>query len=696
MSKENNNFPNYPDKNVQKLRPFKHFCMTIGEIPTSYLASLTYYEMLLWFCNFLQNKVIPTINNNAHAIEELQNLYIELHDYVENYFKNLDVQEEINNKLDEMVEDGTLTNIIFNYVKITKIYNTTVEMIEDSNNLLNGQKIKTLGYYQINDGGNGYFYITDNNDTTDFQIELSNGLYATLILENNIVNVKSFGAHGDGQTDDSEFIQKAVNLINDKTITIQQTVPSNPNWTRNFSTSFLLYFPCSTYKINTPISFTKPYYNIDGNNSIIITNNKLNIFEFTGSGGTKADIQNFVFKDNYNSISYENDNIDVSKVNIRNCKFIGNENIAINFNNRSCMLKIENCIFSWCYKIFVNTRCDNAVFENCWFSEFQANENNYCSFKLLWGENKFINCFFIPNGNYNPDIVQSNFNNLCWIQAGDNEEPATNNLKIYIDKCRQSSERNAKTLINYMAVPSGSTSPNTSIIITNCNGLADTLNHTIVKLWHLPQQLIFENNNIVIENIAFISLDESLDIETELLNYFNFANRTVYTYDYSIKNNKTQTSTPYTLIPAKLIGLFRNCDFDIELPLPTENQEVEFPIGNASLTSTLYFNKMYLVKCYYNPINTGGGMSSVLGVLMFNAVNTSVLENPSIQVKFIKLTEFLGGSATSSNDTPTIKATFQNGEDNIAMSGNQQIKLRLSIDKNVYDINNSYFTIKPL
>lgn len=94
---------------VKTLPPFKKFIMTIGNIPTSYLESMTYAELLMWFCNYLQETVIPTVNNNAEAVEELQN-------FVSSYFDNLDVQEEINKKLDEMAEDGTLTNLIKGYI----------------------------------------------------------------------------------------------------------------------------------------------------------------------------------------------------------------------------------------------------------------------------------------------------------------------------------------------------------------------------------------------------------------------------------------------------------------------------------------------------------------------------------------------------------------------------------------------------
>lgn len=135
-----NDLPNNPQITPKGLAPFKKFCMTIGEIPSSYLESMSYAEMLLWFCNYLKCTVIPAINNNAEAVKELQNLYIELKNYVDNYFTNLDVQEEINNKLDQMAEDGTLLNILSNYSNLIKIYPTIQEMIKDET-LIENQKI---------------------------------------------------------------------------------------------------------------------------------------------------------------------------------------------------------------------------------------------------------------------------------------------------------------------------------------------------------------------------------------------------------------------------------------------------------------------------------------------------------------------------------------------------------------------------
>ena len=202
-------------KEIIKLPPFKRFCMTIGNLPSSYVESLTYAELLYWFCDYLQNKVIPAIDNNAGAVQELQGLFTELQNYVNNYFENLDVQEEINNKLDQMVEQGTLQEIINAYLQANCIwaFNNVNEML-NATNIINGSKCKTLGYYEKNDGGSGLYLIrnrTEQDVIDNGKLHVVNeNLVAELIIENGTVNVKQFGAVGNGQNDDTNSIINAV------------------------------------------------------------------------------------------------------------------------------------------------------------------------------------------------------------------------------------------------------------------------------------------------------------------------------------------------------------------------------------------------------------------------------------------------------------------------------------------------------
>ena len=106
-------------KNVNSLPPFKRFCVTIGNLPSSYVDSMSYYECLMWLCKYLKDTVIPAVNENAEAVNELIN-----------WFNNLDVQDEINNKLDEMAEDGTLAQIIEDYATIPEL-TERVSSVED-------------------------------------------------------------------------------------------------------------------------------------------------------------------------------------------------------------------------------------------------------------------------------------------------------------------------------------------------------------------------------------------------------------------------------------------------------------------------------------------------------------------------------------------------------------------------------------
>lgn len=108
--------PNPQDvvKKIEKLPMYTFFCQKV--IPLAFDESLSYLETLYAFQYFLNNTVIPTVNNNAEAVTELQGLYEELNTYVTDYFTNLDVQEEINNKLASMSQSGELTNLIKDYV----------------------------------------------------------------------------------------------------------------------------------------------------------------------------------------------------------------------------------------------------------------------------------------------------------------------------------------------------------------------------------------------------------------------------------------------------------------------------------------------------------------------------------------------------------------------------------------------------
>lgn len=172
---------------------FRYFCQKV--LPAVYDDSLTYYELLCKL-TYKLNEVITTQNTQVDAIKELQSLYVELKNYVDNYFTNLDVQTEINNKLDQMAESGQLTDIIAQYLNLAGVLAfNTVNELSKSENLVDGSIAKTLGTNSYNDGYGNYYKIRNisNTDVVDNDniIRLINS--TTLVAEkikNNYIDEK--------------------------------------------------------------------------------------------------------------------------------------------------------------------------------------------------------------------------------------------------------------------------------------------------------------------------------------------------------------------------------------------------------------------------------------------------------------------------------------------------------------------------
>lgn len=94
-----------------KIPKFRRFVIQNFPFIEEDFDALTDYGLMSKVVEYL-NTVIASQNQTNENFETLNNAFIELHDYVEHYFDNLDVQEEINNKLDAMVSDGTMSILL--------------------------------------------------------------------------------------------------------------------------------------------------------------------------------------------------------------------------------------------------------------------------------------------------------------------------------------------------------------------------------------------------------------------------------------------------------------------------------------------------------------------------------------------------------------------------------------------------------
>lgn len=230
-------------------QPFKYMVSTIGNLPTSFVDSMSYYELIAWLCQYIEKTVIPAIDGNAEALQELQAYYVELKQYVDDYFSDLNVQAQIDNKLDEMAQSGALAEIINQEIfgeinsqisslgddidaletelgndvealeakigtKITAF--DSVSAMKQATTLANGSYARTGGFYSVNDQGGALYYVRTKNDGETInemdKIAIGEELVACLVYDKAAINPAKLGAKLDGETDDTSIVGRCLEL----------------------------------------------------------------------------------------------------------------------------------------------------------------------------------------------------------------------------------------------------------------------------------------------------------------------------------------------------------------------------------------------------------------------------------------------------------------------------------------------------
>lgn len=466
---------------TMRVPPLKKICMTIGQLPASYIETMSYYEMLIWFIHYLRDDIIPVVNANGEATQELQELYIALQEYVNesysefttevnnkveeletymnNYFDNLDVQDEIDNKLDEMLEDGTLYNLLINELNVQLTFDSVNDM-KQSTYLIDGSNVRTLGYYAVNDGGGAIYKITDTESLTDHQEELNNGLYATLIDTPNDINIEVFGAYGDGSHDDTAAFNSAFAYLTNK------------------SKNLLL--NSKTYKVRCLQILSNINLIGKGNTSIIKGHEDATSDEYRIIKGYS----------NANNWSVKNLCIDVNPTERVN---ITTSDIGISINGSSNVIienvKIigSNTTDAYCLRIgaYNGTRPNNVIVRNC---EINVINGGFNGIAITAGKN-----ITIDNNIVNNNVGGSGF--CIDVEANTAENPSDesywlNNIILNNNKCYGSSiaisgktnpsNNNINVTNNYIELTN--TNVNEGLILFQINDVKALNNHIVYNL----------------------------------------------------------------------------------------------------------------------------------------------------------------------------------------------------------------------
>ena len=172
----------------KNLSPFKLFVLENFPFIEADFDALTEWQL---FCKLGKemNKIINSENTLGTQMENVTNAFIELQNYVNDYFKNLDVQEEINNKLNEMATDGTLAKIINEeiFTELNNKINTNIENT-DNNTLLLTDECKILFPYRGQNAGDCSI-IQNNNKTIIIDLGLNIAELIKYLLNNNITKI---------------------------------------------------------------------------------------------------------------------------------------------------------------------------------------------------------------------------------------------------------------------------------------------------------------------------------------------------------------------------------------------------------------------------------------------------------------------------------------------------------------------------
>ena len=151
-----------------------------------------------------------------------------------------------------------------NTLKKKPYYYDSVAAMKLDDTLKEGDMAITLGYYEANDGGGAEYKIVNKESLEDDGgsiHELNNGLKAQLIM--NELNIRQFGAKGDGITDDTITIQRVLDL-------------GKANKINNFYNGVSnIIFPTGKYLISNTLIMS-PFCKIKTSGQVYIIGNNIN------------------------------------------------------------------------------------------------------------------------------------------------------------------------------------------------------------------------------------------------------------------------------------------------------------------------------------------------------------------------------------------------------------------------------------
>lgn len=421
---------------------------------------------------------------DINKIEEISNFIIKKEEF-KNYSLLLSGYEEFN-------ENSIVTPNTTPLTPATDRYKS-VKNIEELKKLdaKIGDKYKTLGYYEENDGGEGrYDIIANSNDIkvdNGLYIQLENGLIAKLAIINNTVNVKQFGAKGNKANDDTTYLNTA---FNSKVTNIE--------------------IPIGEYKITDVINISTKNTNVIGNASTIFTDNdykpkKYSEFLFI-MGTDNCNINNLKIEaretQNLENLYSAQVYIGASNIKVQNCSFKVPETTSSEhgYNNIDLYTAWHNVLIENCELYLANNaKSGGCIWVRDLFNRGASDltfTNNKCYKKthdeilaVFMGSIENVNILnntFIMDESEDPSTMAFTFGSKSSIKADNIKfEGNTVDVKATMDLFVSKNTNNLSIKNNKMKFERVTTKTNTFVMYVPENNVQDA---------------IIENNEIEIQN----------------------------------------------------------------------------------------------------------------------------------------------------------------------------------------------------
>jgi hypothetical protein len=173
------------------------------------------------------------------------------------------------------------------------------------------------------------------------------------------INVRDYGAVGDGETDDTEAIQRASKAVHEHSK--QRHWGSGPN---QYARPVMV-FPVGVYLVSDTVTVPGYESEIRGDGRAIIVQTDPNKDIFTTDWAWRMTVKNLAFFGGRRQIALTNQNIDTGMIRIENCRFEESNDLAVSITTISAMAMIEDCHFLNCEQAIESTT-DMVAIRDCW------------------------------------------------------------------------------------------------------------------------------------------------------------------------------------------------------------------------------------------------------------------------------------------------------------------------------------------